>query len=106
MEKTIMAELATIKQLISVQNLLQKEVLSLGEAAVYMQVSVSHIYKLHGNGVLASYCPNGKKLYFKRSELDGFLLRNRQSSTYELEQQAAHSLTFSKRSTWAADWSF
>lgn len=89
MQDEIMAELATIKQLITEQTLLKKEVLTLGEAAAYMQVSVSHIYKLHCNGELSSYCPTGKKLYFKRSDLDQFLLRNRQGSSYEIEQQAA-----------------
>ena len=89
METEIMAELAKIKELITEQTLLKKEVLTLGETASYMQVSASHIYKLHCNGELSSYCPTGKKLYFKRSELDQFLLRNRQSSSSEIEQQAA-----------------
>ena len=89
METNIMVELAIIKKLIIEQTLLRKEVLTLGESAEYMQVSVSHIYKLHSNGELASYCPTGKKLYFKRSNLDEFLLRNRQPSAYEIEQQAS-----------------
>lgn len=97
METTIMAELAIIKQLITEQNLLRKEVLTLGEAAEYMQVSVSHIYKLHSNGELPSYCPTGKKLYFKRDDLQEFLLRNRQSAAYELEQQATDYLSQKRR---------
>ena len=85
----IMVELATIKQLIIEQGLLRKDILTLDEAASYMQASVSHIYKLHSSGGLTSYCPTGKKLYFKRCDLDGFLLRNRQSAHYELEREAA-----------------
>lgn len=58
---------------------LQKNVFNLKEACEYMQVSASHIYKLTSAGQIPHYCPNGKRLYFKREELDSWLLRNRKS---------------------------
>jgi hypothetical protein len=40
-------------------------------------------------GLIPSYKPNGKKLYFNRKELDLWLLSNKQFTKEEIEQQAA-----------------
>lgn len=98
MTSIIEEKLTSIEQLLSKQGLLQKEVLSLGEACDYLNASASFVYKMTCTNQIPHYVPTGKKIFFRRSELDAWLLRNRQSATYELEQQAAHSLTFNKRS--------
>ena len=69
--------------------MLKKEVLNFGEAAIYLELSHSHLYKLTGGCVLPHYKPNGKKIYFKREELDTWLLSNRTQSNAEIEQEAA-----------------
>lgn len=74
------------------QNMLKKEVLTFNEAAIYLEVSHSHLYKMTSSGAIPSYKPNGKKLYFNRRELDNWLLSNRHSSQEEIEQQAANYL--------------
>jgi excisionase family DNA binding protein len=71
------------------QNMLRKDVLTFNEAAVYLDVSHSHLYKMTSTGVIPSYKPNGKKLYFNRKELDEWLLTNKQLSQDEIQQQAA-----------------
>ena len=43
------------------------------------------------------FCPQGKKLYFKRVELDEWLMRNRQSSADEIEKAADDYLIRNKR---------
>jgi hypothetical protein len=43
------------------------------------------------------FCPQGKKLYFRRDELDTWLQRNRQSSTDEIDQAATNYLIRNKR---------
>ena len=58
------------KKMLTEQNMLKKDVLNFTETAIYLEVSHSHLYKLTSNGVIPCYKPNGKKLYFKRSELD------------------------------------
>jgi excisionase family DNA binding protein len=70
---------------------LQKEVLNLEEACEYLHLSASHIYKLTSTGRIPHYCPSGKKLYFKRSELDQWLTRNpkKDMNPEEIEQAAA-----------------
>lgn len=68
--------------------MLQKEVLNFNEAAIYLEVSHSHLYKLTSTSKVPSYKPNGKKLYFNRQELNEWLLSNRQTSNAEIEEQA------------------
>lgn len=72
--------------------MLKKEVLNFNEAAIYLEVSHSHLYKMTSTSVVPCHKPNGKKIYFSRKELDSWLLSNRQSSQEEIEQQAANYL--------------
>lgn len=91
-EDYIIQKLNSIEKMLTEQNMLKKEVLTFNEAAIYLDVSHSHLYKMTSTGVIPSYKPNGKKLYFNRSELDSWLLSNKQLSQEEIEQQAANYL--------------
>ena len=84
-----MMRLKNIESLISEQYLLKKEMLTLSEASIYLDMSSSHLYKLTSGRQVPHYCPNGKKLYFKRSELDQWLQRNRTVTQEGLETEAA-----------------
>lgn len=77
------ADLLTASVLIS-----QKEVLSASEAATYMNVSLSHLYKLTAERKVPHFKPMGKMVYFNRLELESWLQRNRVATDAELEQQA------------------
>ena len=79
------------------QNLLQKTVLNFNDACKYIDASPSHLYKLTSTKQIPHFCPQGKKLYFKRIELDEWLQRNRQMTVIETEQQASENLVRSKR---------
>jgi len=87
--KEVRQELVHLQQLIREQSLLQKEVLNFKEACQYLGVSQSHLYKLTSSKSIAFFCPQGKRLYFKRNELDTWLLRNRSATKNEIDQQAA-----------------
>lgn len=89
MDSIILEKLNSIEKMLMEQNMLKKEVLSFNEAAIYLEVSHSHLYKMTSTGAVPSYKPNGKKLYFNRRELDSWLLSNRQTSQEEIDQQAA-----------------
>lgn len=91
-ESFIIQKLESIEKMLTEQNMLKKDVLNFTETAIYLEVSHSHLYKLTSNGVIPCYKPNGKKLYFKRSELDTWLLSNRQTTTEELDTEAANYL--------------
>ncbi len=88
MDTQILEKLESIEKMLIEQNLLKKEVLNFTEAAVYLEVSHSHLYKLTSSGAIPAYKPNGKKLYFNRKELETWLLSNKQVSTNEVEQEA------------------
>jgi len=85
----IIVRLENLERLIESQGINSKEVLNFNEACHYLELSQSHMYKLTSLGSIPFYKPNGKKLYFKRTELNTWLLRNRNSTQEELEQQAA-----------------
>lgn len=89
MDEQVLTEIRELKKLIFEQNMLQKEVLNFNEAAVYLEVSHSHLYKLTSTGTIPAYKPNGKKLYFNRQELNKWLLSNRQTSLSNIEEEVS-----------------
>ena len=93
----ILNKLSEIANKLDEQNLLQKTVLNFNEACSYLDVSQSHLYKLTSTRQIPHFCPQGKKLYFKRVELDEWLQRNRQATTDEIEKQVSENLTRGRR---------
>ena len=65
-----------------------KEVLTSEEAAKYMGVSKSYLYKLTMRQEIPHYKPKGKMVYFNRKELEQWLQSNRVSTDEEIEQKA------------------
>ena len=64
-----------------------KEVLTSDEAAKYMGVSKSYLYKLTMRQQIPHYKPMGKMVYFNRLELEQWLQNNRVSTSTEISQQ-------------------
>lgn len=96
-EELILDKLSEIANKLDEQNLLQKTVLNFNEACSYLDVSPSHLYKLTSTRQIPHFCPQGKKLYFNRTELDVWLQRNRQSTNEEIEQEVNEKLLKSRR---------
>jgi excisionase family DNA binding protein len=88
-EEIVIQKLDNIERMLTEQTLLQKEVLNFSEACQYLDISSSHLYKLTSTKQIPHFCPNGKRLYFNRLELDEWLQRNKQLSSDEIEKQAA-----------------
>ena len=65
-----------------------KEVLKSDEAAKYMGISKSYLYKLTMRQQIPHYKPMGKMCYFNRAELEKWLQSNRVSTDSEIAQQA------------------
>ena len=74
----LIKRLEKLERLIISQGINNKEVLNLQETCLYLELSKSHIKKLISAESIPHYKPYGKKLYFKRSELNAWLLRNPQ----------------------------
>ena len=96
-DNLILNKLTEIANKLDEQNILQKTVLNLSEAAKYLDISESHLYKLTSTRQIPHFCPQGKKLYFRREELDQWLQRNRQSSSDEIDREATNYLIKNKR---------
>lgn len=65
-----------------------KEVLTSDEAAKYMGVSKSYLYKLTMRQQIPHFKPMGKMCYFNRLELEQWLQNNRVATADEIEQKA------------------
>lgn len=65
-----------------------KEVLTAQEAARYMGISMSYLYKLTMRKQIPHYKPMGKICYFQRQEIEQWLLNNRVSTDNELTNKA------------------
>ena len=74
----------------------QKSVLNFNEVAVYTGLSKSYLYKLTSTGGIPCYEPQGKHIYFNKTELDDWLLQNRKVTTQEIEERAINYITINK----------
>lgn len=81
----ILQKLETVEELMKAETL---KPLNLKEAANYLSISKSHLYKLTHKKLLPFFKPMGKLAYFRKSDLDAFIYRNRQGTDLELEAQA------------------
>lgn len=93
-----MTSVTTLSTINDRLDLLTKEVLSsktsmtAEEAAAYLGLKVSYLYKLTSTQEIPHYKPRGKMLYFKRDELDSWSLQNRIKTTEEISKEAANHL--------------
>ncbi len=78
--KIIEEKLERIEQLL----ISQKTVLNFEELVQYTGLSRSYLYKLTSANNIPYYRPNGKQLYFNKTEIDSWLLRNRAKTDEEI----------------------
>jgi len=69
--------------------LTQKNVFNFSELKSYTNLSKSYLYQLTSNGGIPCYKPNGKLLYFKREEVEDWMLSNRRATNIELDELAS-----------------
>ena len=84
MQEIILKKLTTIENLLKGQT---EKPLTFNEAADYLGLSKSFLYKLTSSNRVPCYKP-GKKLYFRKSELNAWILRNPVKTTGAIEQEA------------------
>ena len=85
--KTILLKLTAIESLLEESH--QTKPLTLKEAAKFLNLSQSHIYKLTSERKIPHFKPSGKKIYFDKSELVQWLKRNPARTREETEEKAA-----------------
>ncbi len=65
-----------------------KDVLNFEEFCQYTGTSRRYAYRLTSENRVPHYKPHGKKIFFKRAEVDGWLTQGRVSTVDEVDQQA------------------
>ena len=64
------------------------EVLTLQEAAQYMGIARSSLYKMTSNQTIPFYRPNGKLIFFDKADILTWIRKYRVFSTEEIEEEA------------------
>jgi len=68
---------------------LQSEAISVDGLMALTGWTKGYIYKLTSKGILAVYKPNGKTSFYKKSEIESYLLSNRKATITEIKTEAA-----------------
>ena len=91
-----MSNLQIEEKLFSIENSIQKlslavkPILSVEEAAVFLNMKPSYLYKLTSDKRITFFKPLDKLIYFKRVDLEAFLLRNESPSVSEQQSNENH----------------
>ena len=65
-----------------------KDVLTLEEAAKFMGIARSSLYKMTHEQTIPFYKPNGKMIFFEKSDLLAWVRKNRVSFEAEISEEA------------------
>lgn len=65
-----------------------KEVLTLEECSIFTGYSKNHLYRLTSQRAIPFYKPMGGTIYFKKQEVEEWLLQNRQATEAEINSKA------------------
>ena len=84
MEKSIEMRVAELENLV----LHSKNVLSFEEASRFLNLSKSYLYKLTSGNLIPHYKPQGKMLYFEKTELEAWLRQNPIRTLAQTEAEA------------------
>ena len=65
-----------------------KEVLTVEEAAKFMGMARSSLYKMTSDQTIPFYRPNGKMIFFEKTDILSWIRKSRVSSREEIEEEA------------------
>ena len=80
-------KLFNIENSISKLSIAVKTILSAEEAAEFLGLKPSYLYKLTKNKKIKFFKPQGKLIYFRKEDLEAFLLRNPSESSDIFESE-------------------
>lgn len=67
--------------------IIHKPILSVEDLSIYLDLSPEYIRKMTHNREIPHYKPNGKKLYFRKEEIDDWVLSSRVMTSEELRKE-------------------
>jgi excisionase family DNA binding protein len=85
MANKFLSKLDQIHQEIRVNSI--KEILTIEDACLLMGLSKSYVYRLTSEQQIPHYKPLNKVIYFKRSEIERWIFKNKIHSIEELKTQ-------------------
>ncbi|MGO3184466.1 MAG: helix-turn-helix transcriptional regulator [Aequorivita sp.] len=91
----ILKELKELRQIIV--NGTFKKILNVEDLINYTGYKRSYIYKLVHNNTIPFSKPNGKTLFFEKSEIDAWLLQNKSKSISQINDQAQDYINNSRK---------
>lgn len=68
-------------------NKTEKNILSFKESIEFMDVSKSFLYKLTSEGRINFFKPNNGKIYFRKEDLENWMMQNEMKSVESLEKR-------------------
>ena len=80
-------KLAVIHKLVLDLFLLKKDIMDLEECALYTGLSKSYLYKMTALHEVPHFKPGGKKIFFKKEDIDAWLMRNRVKTEDEIRAE-------------------
>lgn len=69
-----------------------EEFLCVSDLCDYLKISKSSVHKLSSAKAIPTYKPGGKLIYFKKSEVNAYLERNRTPSIDEIKSRTLNGL--------------
>ena len=84
MSKTLETRVEELEQMV----FMNKNVLSFEEASRFLNLSKSYLYKLTSGNLIQHYKPQGKMLYFEKTELEAWLRQNPIKTSAQIAQEA------------------
>lgn len=91
MEDKLLSKLDSIETLLREQHVQSKEIFNVKEAADFLDLEVGYLYQLTSKREIPFYRP-GRKIYFKRQELEDWITSKRMATKSEVFQQASRYL--------------
>lgn len=79
--------LATLEEIRNLQLLAAKEMLTVSDVAVMTGFKESYVRKMAEAGTFPCYRPFGKRIFFKKSEINEALMAHRESTASELVKE-------------------
>lgn len=85
----LLYEIKTGKQVENIPGVYANELMNVQQVAEYLTLSVQTIYGLVHKMEIPN-CKRGKRLYFKRTEIDDWIGQSRRKTIAEIEQEASN----------------
>ncbi len=86
-EKSIKEQLDRIEEY---SRIAAKQVLNITEAAFILDMTTQSVRKKVRERELPAYKPNPNRLYFKKEDLENWMLQNRRDTMEEMESEAVY----------------